>query len=378
MSTLIRARANAAEMVAMRRHLHANPELNFAEFATSNYAREYLENLGFTVKQAGGATGLVADFGARNSEGVVALRCDMDAMLVHELNRDEYASRSAGVMHACGHDVNLAVTLGAARLLSEMAPGGAVRIIIQPGENEDGVPGATTMIDAGALNGVTALLGVHVDATIATGRVGIVAGATMPLSQNFEIEISDSDDDEPDLALAVATIVSAIYDIAGALKVASDQITITVDIVEVASLNRVARIVGTVKTFSADLGLRAKNEIERIVESKRTSVVTRFNSSAIPTVDSALVTAVLHEAAVDLLGQQNVLSIKRKSWNYQFLLYTEHVPGSMIYLGAELSSNRRTHQSPTFDIDENCLPIGASVLAEAAVRLVRNFHKQPG
>jgi len=80
----------------------------------------------------------------------------------------------------------------------------------------------------------------------------------------------------------------------------------------------------------------------------------------------------MHKAAVDLLGSNNVLSIKRKSWNYQFAMFTEHVPGSMMYLGAEIASSRRSHQSPTFDIDENCLYVGAAVLAETAVRLMNN------
>ena len=81
-------------------------------------------------------------------------------------------------------------------------------------------------------------------------------------------------------------------------------------------------------------------------------------------------TNILSDAAVVLIGANNVLAIKRKSWNYQFTLLTERVPGAMIYLGAELSSSRRIHQTATFDIDENCLPIGTAILAEAALRLL--------
>jgi amidohydrolase len=372
MSTIAKARAIADQLVAMRRHLHANPELNFAEFETAAYARQKLEELGFVVRQAGTSTGLIADFGS--GENLVAIRCDMDALPVNELNRTEYTSRKPGVMHACGHDAHLAIAIGVARLLTEMPLAGRVRIIVQPGDDQDGRPGALTMIEAGALDGVSALLGLHVDATVPAGKLGIVTGAILPSIQQFEVEISDSDSEEgPELALAVATMISGLYGLTESLGVAGDQISLSVETVELSASKRHAHIAGVIKSFNAELGARAQAEVEKIVRANRVSATVQFVSAAAPKVDSANIAAVMHAAAVELLGPQNVLSIKRKSWNFQFLLYTEHVPGSMIYLGAELSSSRRTHQSATFDIDENCLPAGAAVLAETAARLTGGF-----
>ncbi|PPD29877.1 MAG: hypothetical protein CTY21_12595, partial [Methylomonas sp.] len=138
-----------ADLVAMRRELHAHPELNFVEYKTSQFAAEKLTSLGFTVRQVGGKTGLVADFGSGST--TIAIRCDMDGLPIAELNRTTYTSQNAGVMHACGHDAHLACTLGAAAILSQSQLPGKIRIIIQPGDDCEGKVGASTMLEAGAL-----------------------------------------------------------------------------------------------------------------------------------------------------------------------------------------------------------------------------------
>ena len=191
-STIENAKSMQAELVSMRRHLHAHPELNFVEYKTSQYAAEKLTALGFSVRQIGGPTGLVADFGSGKT---IAIRCDMDGLPISELNRTTFASQTTGVMHACGHDAHLACTLGAAAILSQSKLPGRIRIIIQPGDDADGKVGASTMLEAGALEGVTALLGLHVDATVPTGKVGIVTGAIMPTVQRFVISINGNDKD---------------------------------------------------------------------------------------------------------------------------------------------------------------------------------------
>ena len=125
-----------ADLVAMRRELHAHPELNFVEYKTSQFAAEKLTALGFSVRQVGGKTGLVADFGSGST--TIAIRCDMDGLPIAELNRTTYASQNAGVMHACGHDAHLACTLGAAGILSQSQLPGKImerrllRLIINP------------------------------------------------------------------------------------------------------------------------------------------------------------------------------------------------------------------------------------------------------
>lgn len=381
-STIEQAKSMQADLVAMRRHLHAHPELNFAEFNTSKFAAEKLTALGFSVQQMGGQTGLVADFGSGSK--TIAIRCDMDGLPISELNRTAFASQNPGAMHACGHDAHLACTIAAATILCQQPLPGKLRIIIQPGDDADGKPGASTMIEAGALEGVTALLSLHVDATLPTGKVGIVTGATLPSVQKFEVTINRNGElaSDTDSALTVAKIVCELYKAPSLLKSsgsAPDQVSISVQSMhsgynqsveqEGIENHNCAQICGTLKTYSGDAQKQMQEQIEKIAKSFDGDAVVDFAKCIEQNVSSAAVTSVLNEAAIDLIGSANVLSIKRKSWNYQFTLLTEKVPGAMIYLGAEISSSRRIHQTPTFDIDENCLPIGTAILAEAARRL---------
>lgn len=377
--TLQRAKQIQDDLVSMRRHLHAHPELNFVEFETSKYAADKLTALGFAVRTMGGQTGLVADFG--EGEKTVAIRCDMDALPIGELNRAIYASKNQNVMHACGHDAHLAVTLGVAELITKSpsaGPLGRLRIIVQPGDDATGRPGAVTMIEAGALEGVTSVLSLHVDGTIPTGRVGIVASPAMASVQHFVVEFKDDGEAEEfaDTSLATANLVRSLYGIPALIAPAADEMSLSVYAMQCENDlshagGRHAKIEGRFKALSDEMRQRAQSEIEKVAKSLRAQSTVSFRDSKQKTVDNSAVTATMHGAAVDLLGQNNVLTIKRKSWNSQFSLLTEHVPGAMIYLGAEIASSRRSHQSPTFDIDENCLPVGAAVLAETALRLFR-------
>lgn len=394
-STIEIAKSMQADLIAVRRELHAHPELNFVEYKTSQFAAKKLTELGFTVRQVGGKTGLIADFGSGSS--TIAIRCDMDGLPLTELNRTSYTSQNAGVMHACGHDAHLACTLGAAAILSQSKLPGIIRIIIQPGDDSEGKVGASTMLEAGALEGVTALLGLHVDATLPTGKVGIVTGATMPSVQRFVISISangnddsakaaeKSDENLSDSALIVAKTVCELYKAPALFKApgtALEQVSISVQSMhsgydqaveqEGIENHNCAKISGTLKTYSADMQKQAQEQIENIAKTFDSNAKVEFEKCIEQTVSSAAVTNILNDAAVDLIGASNVLSIKRKSWNYQFTLLTESVPGAMIYLGAELSNSRRIHQTATFDIDENCLPIGTAILAEAVLRLFQH------
>lgn len=374
--TLQRAKQIQEDLVSMRRHLHANPELNFVEYETSKYAAEKLTALGFSVRSLGGETGLVADFG--EGDKTVAIRCDMDALAIGELNRSVYASKKQNVMHACGHDAHLAVTLGVAQLISQSSLPGRLRIIVQPGDDATGQPGAVTMIEAGALEGVTFVLSLHVDGTIPTGRVGIVASPAMASVQHFVVEFKDDGEAEEfaDTSLATANLVRSLYGIPALIASAADEMSLSIYAMQCENDlshagGRHAKVEGKFKTLSDEMRERAQSEIGKVAKSVRAQSTVNYRDSKQKTVDNSAVTATMHGAAVDLLGQNNVLTIKRKSWNSQFSLLTEHVPGAMIYLGAEIASSRRSHQSPTFDIDENCLPVGTAVLAETAMRLLR-------
>ena len=169
----------SSEVVDIRRHLHKHPELSFEEVQTSAWICGQLDELGIPYTRNWAGNGIVAEIQSRNSNKVVALRADMDALPILEANEVSYKSVNEGVMHACGHDVHMACLIGAVRILNslkEKLPY-CIRIIFQPGEEK--LPGgASMMIREGVLESPIpiAILGQHVFPSLAAGKVGIRSG----------------------------------------------------------------------------------------------------------------------------------------------------------------------------------------------------------
>jgi amidohydrolase len=372
-SILDSAKSLQEELVAIRRQLHAHPELSFCEYETSRFAQEKLSSLGFTVQSGIGKTGMIAEIGSGKT---IAIRCDMDALPITELNRSMYASKIAGVMHACGHDAHVACMIGAATLLSQMDLPGRIRIILQPGEesvDDAGKSGASKMIDAGALDGVSAIIGIHVDTTVPANKVGIVAGSIMPAVQDFVIKLADTTGEDKDTPVTCAKIVLALDQLGRQAARGLDEFAISVTSIHTANdclhtKAGQALITGKLKSYSGEKREQIQAEIGKICSDAKIE----FHQSLPETVNNPRVTEIMHKAAVELIGSSNVLSINRRSWAAEFALYTELVPGSFMFLGVEIPSSRRGHHSPTFDINEGCLYIGAAILAETALRLMRD------
>ncbi|MDZ4836461.1 MAG: amidohydrolase [Candidatus Melainabacteria bacterium] len=377
-TTLEQAKRMQAEIINIRRHVHAHPELNFKEFETSKFAAHRLQSLGFSVKTFSNHTGIVADYGTGNL--MVAIRSDMDATALPELNRVGYASQNAGIMHACGHDAHLACALGAAEILTKMNVRGRIRIIIQPGDDPDGKLGITTMMESGCLDGVDAVLGLHVDATMPSRKVGVVCGATVMSEQIFKIGV-EQNDQKPTVMLDIARMICALNELS---LFSSSDVPIGEVILDSVRGHKIAVpdssdslmqgvISGTLKTFNDDIRNQAHEEIEKSIRNLNPAATIEFGDNHVSAIESAKIVDALRGSALDLLGSSEVMDLKRRSWNSQFSLMTEHAPGAMMYLGAEITSSRRSHQSQTFDIDESCLHVGAAVLAETAMRIINEL-----
>jgi amidohydrolase len=153
------------QLVAWRRDFHSHPELGFQEQRTAAHIIEVLEPLGYRLRSGVGRTGVIAELGSGSP--VIGIRADMDALPIQENNDVPYASQVLGAMHACGHDTHVAMALGAATLLSKEQFPGTVRFLFQPAEeveDEEGISGAPRMIEDGAMEGVDAVIALHVDA----------------------------------------------------------------------------------------------------------------------------------------------------------------------------------------------------------------------
>jgi amidohydrolase len=180
----------APRLIEIRRHLHTHPELSGQEYQTAAYITGVLSSCGVKAQELVGKTGVVAELpGTGAAEHRLAIRTDMDALPILEKTEIDFTSQKPGVMHACGHDIHTTVGLGTAMVLAELGVDlpGPIRFLFQPAEET--AQGARWMIGDGVMNGVAAILGLHVYPTIEGGHIGIRYGALTAAADDLEIDI---------------------------------------------------------------------------------------------------------------------------------------------------------------------------------------------
>jgi amidohydrolase len=217
-------RAEEAALIAVRRDLHAHPELAFQELRTAGVVARELGRLGVECQTGVGRTGVVGTIHGGRPGPVLVIRGDMDALPIEERTGLAFASENPGLMHACGHDVHTSTLLGVAAALKRMAPqmAGSVRLLFQPAEEVLG--GAQAMIDDGALDGVDMALGFHNHPDIPVGKFGAVRGATYAACDRFQIVVRGVSGHAAYPQVAVDPIVAAAYFITSIQTVVSREI----------------------------------------------------------------------------------------------------------------------------------------------------------
>lgn len=381
------ARKLQDEIVELRRHIHEHPELSFLENETAKLAADKLQQLGFKVRTGVGKTGVTADLGKGT---MVAIRADMDGLPIEETNNVAYRSKNVGVMHACGHDAHVSCALAAAKILAGEKLDGAIRMLMQPAEeygDDEGKSGAVRMMEDGALGGVTAVIGQHIDASLPAGKVGILYGPVMAAVDGFSLVIKGKGGHGAypetciDAIVIASQVVQAIQQIVSRRVSALEPAVVTVGSFRSSSTrgNVIAEevfIEGTIRSFNEDVRELLKNELERACGVARVlggDYSLKYELGYPATVNNAEVIDVMRETAIDLIGAQNVVDMKPKTWSEDFAFFAEEIPGAFMFLGAEIAGDRRSHHSPTFDIDESGLYVGTAILAETAKRLIKHF-----
>ncbi len=381
---LDQARELQQEIVELRRHIHAHPELSFAEKETAALAAQKLEALGFQLTTGVSGTGVVADLGQGKT---VAIRADMDALPVAEANPVPYRSQNQGVMHACGHDAHVACALAAARLLSSARLPGRIRMLMQPAEENvdaEGKSGAMRMVEEGAMKGVDAVIGQHIDASIPSGKVGILPGPIMAAADSFELIILGKGGHGAypevtiDSVVIAAQVIQAIQQIVPRRIAATEPAVVTVGSIHSASVrgNIISDSVvmqGTIRCFKETVRRTLMGELERACQVARAlgaDYKLEWEPGYPATVNHPSVSEVMRAAACELIGAENVIAFPLKTWAEDFSVLAQAAPGAFMFLGGEIKGDRRSHHSPDFDIDESGLYIGAAILAETARRLL--------
>jgi amidohydrolase len=368
-----------------RRELHAVPELGFKENETATYLIERLDALSLDRLQTGVAgTGIVADIKGGRPGRAVMVRADMDGLPIMEAGDLPFRSTRRGVMHACGHDVHMAVALEVARALADKRSQlpGMVRFVFQPAEEIAG--GAKPMIEAGVLSGIDRVVGLHVWAGLPTGQVSVRSGAMMASADGFTLVVRGQGghgampDLTVDAVVIAAQIVTALQTLVSRETSPRAPVVVTLGSIHGGTaFNIIAGevvIQGTLRTFDAALREQLLKRIAElaggIATAMRGSCEFRLETAAPPVVNDAAIAGLVAEAAKDVLGTEAVVPFEPLMVGEDVAYFLDARPGCFFLLGGAPDSGPVLHHTAEFRVDERCLAIGYRVMSAAVLRLL--------
>lgn len=370
-----------ARLLALRRDLHRHPELSLKEERTAQRLHDELATLHPASLKRVAGTGVVARFKGKDSRApVVAVRGDIDALPIQENTGLDFASQVPGVMHACGHDVHATWAVGAAHLLAANPPAGDVVILLQPGEEEG--EGAQKMIEAGALTGVDAVVGGHVDRRFAVGQVLAEEGPVNAAADMFEIELvgTGSHGARPhegtDPIVGMGSLIGELQTIVSRRLNPSTPGVVSVGQVRAGSAPNVipdrAFLSGTIRSFDPDTRDLLHNEVKRLAESvaavHRLKAQVTIEKGSPPVVNKEKPVGWARQAVTSLLGKSALAQLGFLNMGGEdFAYYLEKVPGCFLRIGArEDGGEIIPAHSSKFYAHDGAIFVGAAVLAETA------------
>lgn len=375
----------AERLVKIRRELHTQPELSFLEHQTGEYITQYLDGLGLEgLRGRVGGTGVVADVRGKLRGRSVLVRADMDGLPLTEASDLPFRSERDGVMHACGHDVHMAIALELANRLSvnqERLPG-TVRFAFQPAEERAG--GAKPMIDAGVLKGIDRVIGLHVWAGLPTGQVSVRSGAMMASADWFTLTVRGKGghgampDATVDAVVIAAQIVTALQTLASRETSPRAPVVVTLGSIHGGSAFNIISgevvIQGTLRTFDCRLREQLLGRIaelaQGVAQAMRGSCEFHQEAGAPPVVNDPAIASLVAEAARGVLGERAVVPFEPLMVGEDISYFLEQRPGCFFLLGGAPEGGPGVHHTAEFRIDERCLPIGLRVMTAAVLRLV--------
>ena len=380
----LKAEVKAAqqELLAIRRHLHAHPELSGNEHQTAALVAGELRRLGWRVQEGVGRTGVLAELGPSGGP-VVALRVDMDALPVEERTGLPYASLHQGLMHACGHDIHTTVGLGVARILAPLADqlGGTVRLLFQPAEET--AQGAAWMVADGAMQGVDALFGVHVFPSLSVGTIGVRSGSLTAAAGELEVEVLGEGGhgarphQSTDAIWIAARVVSGLQEAISRRLDALHPVVVSFGRIEGGkAFNVIAdhvRLLGTVRCLDLELHSQLPGWIEETVQAicKGYGGEARVSYRCIspPVHNDPELTQLLADEAVELLGRPQVEWLEQPSLGAEdFAELQRDTPSTMFRLGVAGPKGCTPLHSNTFAADEAAVGVGVEVLSASLLR----------
>lgn len=378
----------AAEIVQIRQHLHAHPELSFEEHETSKFVFDKLNEYGLTPQQGIGGTGIVAMIEGKNAnKKVIALRADMDALPIVEQNEVPYKSRNEGVMHACGHDVHTSSLLGTAKILSALREEfeGSIKLIFQPGEER--IPGgATLMINDGVLQNPVPdkIIGQHVMSQIPAGKIGFKPGMYMASADEIYIKVigkgghAAMPDNNIDPVLITSHIIVALQQI---VSRSANPKTPTVLSFGKVIANGATNIIpdevyveGTFRTLNEDWRKSAHQKMKQIAEAIAGGMGAEIEFKILngyPFLkNNEELTMLSRSFAAEYVGEENIVDLDIWMAAEDFAYFSQQVDACFYRLGVRNEEKGITSfvHTPTFNIDESALELGTGLMAWLAIK----------
>lgn len=382
------AQEHFAQTKAWRQHLHAHPELSFEEEKTAQFIAEQLELMGIPFKAGIAGTGILALIeGNDPSSSMTALRADIDALPIQELNEVAYKSTVDGRMHACGHDVHTSSLLGAAKILNDLKSEikGSIRLIFQPGEEK--LPGgASLLIKEGVLKNPVPkkILGQHVFPELPAGKVGFKSGIYMASADEIYITIKGKGGHAAmphkniDPILTAARVICGLQELVSRRSNPAMPTVLSFGAINGGFATNVTpeevQLLGTFRTFDETWRFEAHEFIKNFVEATSAAV----GASALVDIRVGYPCLYNHEEttefnkaqAIEFLGEENVIDLDIRMTAEDFAYYTHEVPGCFYRLGTAAPDGSKSApvHNPHFDIDERALETSIGLMAWLALK----------
>ena len=369
------------EIIEIRRHIHAHPELSGLEHQTAILISGYLKNIGWKVRESIGKTGIVAEYGP-SDKGFIGLRVDMDALPIAEKTNLTFASKVDGIMHACGHDIHICIGLGVAQLIKDFELNTGIRIIFQPAEEI--ASGARWMIEDGATEDLKKILGVHVFPDLSVGKIGIKEGSLTAAAGELSIEIKGQSGhgarphEGIDAIWTAAKIISGIQESITRKLDPLDPVVITFGKISGGQAYNIlaekVNIVGTVRCTSLEVFDNLDSWLNQIIFSISKSCgaesVVKFRKITPPVNNDSNINSILRESAVKLFGKANVVELQKPSLGAEdFAEFLNYVPGAMFRLGVSGLHGCSPLHNSEFNPDDSAIRIAIKLITETILKL---------
>jgi amidohydrolase len=369
------------ELIEVRRTIHRHPELGFAEHQTAQLIADRCSALGYTVRTGVGETGVIADLDSGRAGPTVMLRADMDALPIVEQHESAWKSESEGAMHACGHDGHVSIQLVVASIMKERNDwNGKLRLCFQPAEETAG--GALPMIAGGVLDGVSQVFGLHLFTGLPAGHVGVTEGTIFASADGFIIRVVGKGGHGGMPHLSIDPIAAAIQIINNLQLIVSRETSpfapavVTVGEFHAGTAHNIipeeATFSGTVRAFTPQERTRMLKRVEEVAiavgNAHRVQVHFEITNQTPAVVCAKQPAEVVREAAAQTVGEDGLEIGYAITGADDMAYYLEKIPGCYFLVGAGHPNRENApHHHPRFDIDEDCLGIGAQTMVRAAL-----------